>query len=113
MNNRKKQTNSSSLVIVLSLPILFLILWCLQNQQAALILIEHPRLILPYLVDQIGLFKLILGTLGTIFFFWVIIVSSFNNNHNVVRGAKIIPRGKLGRALVSLRTCSPYEARGL
>ena len=74
MNNPKNQTNNSPLVTVLFIALLLLLLWCVQNQKVALMLIEHPRLILPYLVDKIGLLKLILGTLGTVFFLWLLLV---------------------------------------
>ncbi len=95
MNNQKNQTNNSPLGTVLFIAVLFLLLWCVQNQKVALLLIENPGFILPYLVDKIGLLKLILGTIGTVFCFWLLIISSFNSNANVLRGAKIIPNHQL------------------
>ena len=95
MNNQKNQTNNSPLGTVLFIAVLFLLLWCVQNQKVALLLIENPGFILPYLVDKIGFLKLILGTIGTVFCFWLLIISSFNSNANVLRGAKIIPNHQL------------------
>ena len=95
MNNQKNQTNNSPLVTVFLIAVLFLLLWCVQNQKVALLLINNPEFILPYLLDKIGLLKLILGTLATVFCFWLLIISSFNSNANVLRGAKIIPNHQL------------------
>ncbi len=99
MKNQKSQTNNSPLGAILLLAGLFLLLWGMQNPQIALMLMENPRLILPYLVDTFGLFKLIVGTVGIVFLLWLILISSSSNNAHVLRGAKVIPYRKLRATL--------------
>ena len=78
------------------LPLLLLLLWAVKNQPVAFMLIEQPNLILPYLVEQFGLMKLVAGGLTTVLIFsFVAINASSQNNRNVVRGAKIIPSRRL------------------
>ncbi len=55
---------------------------------------KHPRLILPYLIEQFGLLQLISGALLTTFILSYLMLSSHNNNH-VVRGAKIVTNRQL------------------
>ncbi|WP_052055361.1 type IV secretion system DNA-binding domain-containing protein [Myxosarcina sp. GI1] len=100
MTQRKNQTPNSlgTIGTFIYLAVLLLILWGVQNQEVALMLIEHPQLILPYLIDKFGLLKLILGVLGIIFFLWLLLNSS-NGNNNVLRGAKVVPRRQLKRIL--------------
>ncbi len=99
MKNQKTQTNNSSLEAILLLAGLFLLLWGMQNPQVALMLMENPRLILPYLLDKFGLLKLIIATVGIVFLLWLIIISSSSNNAHVLRGAKVIPYRKLKATL--------------
>ncbi|MDJ0649464.1 MAG: type IV secretion system DNA-binding domain-containing protein [Xenococcaceae cyanobacterium MO_188.B19] len=99
MKNQKSQTNNSPLGAILLLAGLLLFLWGIQNPQVASMLMENPRLILPYLVNTFGLFKLIVGTAGIVFLLWLILISSSSNNAHVLRGAKVIPDRKLKATL--------------
>jgi Type IV secretion-system coupling protein DNA-binding domain len=76
--------------------ILLLSLWGSKNPEVALFLMEHPVLILPYLVDKLGYLKLITGGLGIIFILSFLMI---NPHHNVVRGAKILPTRQLKAVL--------------
>lgn len=99
MKNQKKQTNDSPLGIIFILPVLFLLLWHVKNPQISLMLMEQPRLILPYLIEQFGYLKLILGIVGIGLFLWLIHISSCNNNAGVLRGAKVLPNRQLKATL--------------
>lgn len=70
---------------------LFLLLWGIKNPQIALMLMEHPRLILPYLIDKFGYLKLIGGTLGIGGFFWLLLISSNSNTHVCKKMPNISP----------------------
>ena len=100
----KAKNNDSSLIAMLFLlAILLLVWWGMENIEVALFLIEHPVMILPYvvekLVDRFGYLKLISG--GFVFAF----VTAFlllkpndklrSHNQSIVRGAKVIPTPQL------------------
>ena len=91
------QTNQQSpLGIFCLIPLVLLLLWAVQNQSVALMLIEQPKLILPYLVEQFGVLKLVGGGLTLVFFLSLLAINYGNkHNQNVVRGAKVIPPRRL------------------
>ena len=91
------QTNQQSpLGIFCLIPLVLLLLWAVQNQSVALMLIEQPKLILPYLVEQFGVLKLVAGGFTLVFFLSLLAINYGNkHNQNVVRGAKVIPPRRL------------------
>lgn len=91
------QTDRQSLLGIFCLiPLLLLLLWAVQNQSVALMLIEQPKLILPYLVEQFGVLKLVAGGFILVFLLSFLAINSGNkHNQNVVRGAKVIPPRRL------------------
>ena len=95
MKKAKNQSNNSPLVAIPILVGLFLVNWVIRYPQIALTLAQRPQLILPYLVEQVGWFWLIIGTLGFIGLLWLLILAGGDNNAHVVRGAKVIPYRKL------------------
>ena len=94
MKNQKTKTNDSLLEIILFTAGIFLLLWGVHNPKIALMLIENPRLILPYLVHKIGLLKLTFGTAGIVLLLGFLLTNSHNNT-KVLRGGKIIPSRQL------------------
>lgn len=96
----KPNTNSNESLLVLFFLIAFLsvIWWGQENTAVALFLIEHPIMILPYLVDKLGYLKLIGGALGAILVIFFLIISS-HRSHNphkkIIRGAKETPARQL------------------
>ena len=95
----KNNDNSSLIATFIMLAILLLVLWGVKNIEIALFLIEHPVVILPYLldklVDKFGYFKLIFGGFIVAFFLIFLLVKPDNklkdHNRNVIRGAKVLP----------------------
>ena len=98
---KKKATykNDSLWGMAFTLPLVFLLNWALRNQSIALTLARQPRLIWPYLIEQVGWPWLILGTAGIIGLIWLLVVTSGKNNTNVVRGAKIVSSHQLRKIL--------------
>lgn len=93
MNQNNKQ---SPLGIICLIPLLLILLWAVQNQPVTLMLMEQPKLILPYLVEQFGLLKLVAGVFTTVFLLSFLAINPSNkHNNNVVRGAKVIPPRRL------------------
>ena len=64
MKKAKNQSNNFPLVAIPILVGLFLVNWVIRYPQIALTLAQQPQLILPYLVEQVGWFWLIIGMLG-------------------------------------------------
>ena len=99
----KNNDNSSLVAILILVLLLLLILWGINNTEVALYLIEHPVVILPYvlekLVDKFGYLKLISGgfIVTLIVIFLLLKPNNKLNSHNqsVVRGAKVIPTRQL------------------
>ena len=91
--------NSSLIAIFISVAILLLVWWGMDNTEVALFLIEHPVLILPYvaekLVDKFGYLKLIFsGFIIASFLIFLLFKPDsklINHNRNVIRGAKVLP----------------------
>jgi hypothetical protein len=99
MTRKTTKNNDSLLGIVFILALIFLLNWAVKNPQIALTLAEQPQLILPYLVEQIGWFWLIIGIMGIIGLLWLLIVVGGDHNSHVVRGAKIVSSHKLRNTL--------------
>lgn len=99
MTRKTTKNNDSLLGMVFILALVFLLNWAVSNQEIALTLAEQPQLILPYLVEQFGLLRLILATIIIIGLLWLLIRISGDNNANVVRGAKVISAHKLKNTL--------------
>ncbi len=78
---------------------LLLLYWGMENYEIVLLLAEKPHLILPYLVQEIGWLKLILGTVAAVGLLWFLIAIGGKDNDRVVRGAKIISFSKLRKTL--------------
>jgi len=99
MKAKNNNLNGVLIAIIISIIVLLLFLWGINNKEVTLFLIEHPIVILPYIVDKIGYSRLIQGG------FFLVLISSLlfirpNNklnerNRNVIRGAMIIPKRKL------------------
>ena len=101
---KAKNNDYSSLVgIFIAIAILLLIHWGMNNTKVALFLIEHPVVILPYvldkLVDKFGYLKLIFGGFILTFIAFFLLLkpkdSLSQHNYNVLRGAKVIPTRQL------------------
>lgn len=107
--NDKKEFDFSKLWIALFVLFdLFLALgyWILKNLEVAVFLIQHPIVILPYLIDSYGIFKILLATLIIIGFIpFIIALPSFNKSKEsrVIRGARMIGNDKLKEIMV--KTC--------
>lgn len=99
----KNSDNSSLIAALIMLAILLLVLWGMENTEVALFLIEHPVLILPYvlekLVDKFGYFKLSFAVFILTFIALFLLLKPNNklsqHNKNVSRGAKVIPTRQL------------------
>lgn len=80
--------------------------WMIKNLEVAVFLIQHPIVILPYLIDNYGIFKILLATLIIIGFIpFIIALPSSNKSKKpkVIRGARIIGNDKLKKVMV--KTC--------
>lgn len=80
--------------------------WILKNREVAVFLVKHPIVILPYLIDSYGLFKILLAILIVIGFIpFIIAIPSSNKSKEsrVVRGARIINNDKLKKIMT--KTC--------
>jgi hypothetical protein len=94
---------SSLITITIFITVLLLVWWGMENTEVALFLIEHPVMILPYvlekLVNRFGYLKLISGsfiaTLVTVFLLLKPNNKLHRHNQSVVRGAKVIPTRQL------------------
>ena len=95
MTKRNLKSNNSLLETTLFLSGLFALWWAVQNQNVALFLLQNPHLILPYLIQEFGLFWLAIGAVGILALFWLLIAISTSNSSNVLRGAKLVSSGKL------------------
>ena len=99
MKAKNNNLNGSVIATIICLVVLLLVWWGINNKEIALFLIEHPIVILPYIVDKIGYIRLIQGG------FFLALISSLlfikpdnklnERNRNVVRGAMVIPKRKL------------------
>ena len=72
--------------------LLFAGYWVLKNKEVAVFLIEHPIIILPYLIDKIGMVKLLLGGITIVGFipFMIALPSTRKSKKpQVVRGAEV------------------------
>lgn len=94
MTKRNLKSNSSLLETTFFLSGLFALWWAVQNQNVALFLLQNPHLILPYLIQEFGLFWLVMGVVGILALFWLLVVISTSTS-NVLRGAKLVSSGKL------------------
>jgi hypothetical protein len=65
MKANNSNLNSSLVASFFSIIFLSLALWGVNNTEVALFLIEHPIVILPYLIDQFGYLRLFAGVLTT------------------------------------------------
>lgn len=96
---RRTNHNNSLWGVAFTLGAVLLLNWSVNNREIALLLAQQPQLILPYLIEQIGLPWLILGVLVSIGLLWWLILVSDNSNANVLRGAKIVSSRKLKQML--------------
>lgn len=95
-----KPTNSSNqqspILFIILIPLLLLALWAVQNPDVALPLMERPILILPYLVKQFGLLKMVAFTGVTTFCFLFLLINPHGHqNSNVQRGAQVVSARRL------------------
>jgi hypothetical protein len=114
---KAKNNDTSSLIAsFILLAILLLVWWGMENTEVALFLIEHPVMILPYvlekLVNRFGYLKLISGSfiaaLITVFLLLKPNNKLHRHNQSVVRGAKVIPTRQL-KALLKKEPKSKYK----
>jgi hypothetical protein len=99
MNNKNIDTefDFSKLWIVLFIlfnVLLLVVLWMLKNKEVIGFLSEHPIVILPYLIEKIGIPKIMLGTLIVVGFIPLIIAlpsSKKSKKSQVIRGTEIVP----------------------
>ena len=80
--------------------------WIVKNLEVAVFLIQHPVVILPYLIDSYGIFKIMLATLIIIGFIpFIIALPSPNKSteSKVIRGARIIDNDRLKEIMI--KTC--------
>ncbi|MDJ0595260.1 MAG: type IV secretion system DNA-binding domain-containing protein [Pleurocapsa sp. MO_226.B13] len=111
MNDQKvnKEFDFTKLWIILLLLfnlLLALGYWSLKNLNVSIFLIEHPIVILPYLIDSFGIFRILLAVLIVIGFIPLIIALPSTNKSKepiVIRGARIIGNNKLKKIMV--KTC--------
>jgi Type IV secretion-system coupling protein DNA-binding domain len=99
MKANNNNLNSSLVASFLSIIFLSLALWGVNNTETALFLIEHPEVILSYLIDQFGYLRLFAGVLTTALMLSLLFIKPKRNlqqhNQNVLRGAKVIPARQL------------------
>jgi uncharacterized membrane protein YgaE (UPF0421/DUF939 family) len=113
---KAKNNDTSSLIAsFILLAILFLVWWGMENTEVALFLIEHPVMILPYvlekLVNRFGYLKLISGSfIAALITVFLLKPNNKLHRHNrsVVRGAKVIPTRQL-KALLKKEPKSKYK----
>ena len=80
--------------------------WILKNLEVTAFLIQHPVVILPYLIDSYGIFRILLAILIIISFVpFIIALPSTNKSKEskVIRGARIIGNDKLRE--IMMETC--------
>lgn len=80
--------------------------WMLKNLEVTAFLLQHPVVILPYLIDSYGIFRILLAILIIIGFIpFIIALPSTNKSKEpkVIRGARIIDNNKLKEIMVE--TC--------
>ena len=87
-------------IILFLIFILFLvlILWILKNQEVAEFLILHPIIILPYLIDEFGIFKILIAILIVIGYIPFIIALPSGKNRKdsiIIRGTKVLKNKEL------------------
>ncbi|MEM7554614.1 MAG: type IV secretion system DNA-binding domain-containing protein [Cyanobacteria bacterium P01_A01_bin.84] len=99
MKAKNNNLNGVLIATIISLIVLLLFWWAINNKEVALFLIEHPIVILPYIVDKIGYPRLILGGIFISLISSLLFIRPDNKinerNRNVVRGAMVIPKRKL------------------
>ena len=94
MTRRNPRSNRSPFEAVLCLTGVLALWWAVENQTIALLLIQKPHLILPYLIQELGFFWVITGAVGILALLWFLLVISVPAS-NILRGAKIVPSSKL------------------
>jgi hypothetical protein len=101
---KAKNNDTSALIATFFLiAMLLLVWWGMENTEVALFLIEHPVIILPYvlekLVNRFGYLKLISGSfiaaLVTVYLLLRPNNKLHRHNQSVARGAKVIPTSQL------------------
>ena len=92
--NKKIKGIDSLVGIFLLIALLLMVLWAVENPQIALMLYENPSFIWPFLLDRVGLVKLIFGSFGIISLVWLVMINA-DNNGNVLRGATVISHRRL------------------
>ena len=96
MKKKATHKNDSLWGMVFTLALVLLLHWGVNHQEIALTLAQQPQLILPYLIEEFGLLKLIVGTGAILIALCLgLLLTSSSNNSNVLRGAKIIPNHQL------------------
>ncbi|MCU0532903.1 MAG: type IV secretion system DNA-binding domain-containing protein [Hydrococcus sp. Prado102] len=94
MTRRNSSSNSGWFEFFLVLAALLFMLWAVHNQKVALLLFQNPNLILPYLIQEIGLFWVVVGVVGILALLWFLVASSAPAS-NVLRGAITVSSRKL------------------
>jgi hypothetical protein len=94
MTRRNSSSNNSLCEILLVLAALLFMSWVVHNQKVALLLFQNPDLILPYLIQEIGLFWIVAGAVLVLAALWFLVASSAPAS-NVLRGAIIVSSRKL------------------
>jgi len=99
MKAKNNNLNGVLIPIIVSIIVLLLFLWGINNKEVTLFLIEHPIVILPYIVDKIGYPRIILGGFFIALILSLLFIKPDNKlnerNRNVIRGAMVIPKRKL------------------
>lgn len=85
MTNQK--LDNSQIWLALLIPILLILLWGVQNQQEASILIDNPKLIFSFLIYKFGFVQLIFGTVAIVLIVWLLINSPMSEK-GFVRGSR-------------------------
>lgn len=107
-SNINPELDLSKLWIVLFVLIdilLFLGYWILKNKEVTEFIIQHPQVLMPYLIDKLGIIKFLLGVIFVILFIPVIIALPSNNKskqERVIRGTKVHESDKFANIIEKL-----------
>ena len=94
MTRRNSSSNSELFKLLLVLAALLFMYWAVHNQKVALLLFQNPDLILPYLIEEIGLFWIVTGAVLVLAALWFLFASSATTS-NILRGAIIVSSSQL------------------
>jgi hypothetical protein len=94
VSKRKRTSNHSIISGIFYLAGLLVLQWIVHHQQLALLFTQKPQLILPYLIQTVGIFWLVIGGIGIIAVLWFLVPVAAPSSE-ILRGARIISVRKL------------------